>query len=102
MVFNLHQLCSSGLWKITCYIGDILVADFDETDYLNTLSQVFAKLSAARFKLNKSKCQFNKSSVTYLGHVTDVQGLHPTDEKLKAVRDAPRPKDVASLKNSWD
>ena len=29
----------------------------------------------------------------------DGNGLHPTDEKLKAVQDAPRPKDVTALKS---
>ena len=88
----------AGIPKVTLYIDDILVAGVDEVDHLNTLSKVFERLSSAGFKLNKPKCQFNKSSVTYLGHFIDAQGLHPTNEKLKAVRDAPRPKDVASLK----
>ena len=29
----------------------------------------------------------------------DGNGLHPTEEKLKSVKDAPRPKDVAALKS---
>ena len=63
------------------------------------MSQVLRRLSAAGFKLNKSKCQFSKSSVTYLGHFIGTKGLHPTYEKLKSVRDAPRHKYVASLKS---
>ena len=33
-----------------------------------------------------------------IGHVIDGNGLHPTEEKLKAVKDAPSPKDIAALK----
>ena len=29
----------------------------------------------------------------------DGEGLHPTQDKLKAIRDAPRPKDVTALKS---
>ena len=89
----------AGVSKTICYIDDILVAGIDEQDHLNVLSNVFDRLSTAGFKLNQKKCQFNKSSVTYLGHVIDGDGLHPTNEKLKAVQDAPRPKDVTALKS---
>ena len=56
----------AGIPKLsyTCYIDDILVAVVEEVDNLNTLSKVFERLSSAGFKLNKSKYQFNKSSVT--------------------------------------
>ena len=37
--------------------------------------------------------------VTYLGHKNDGEGLHPTENKLAAIRDAPRPKDVTALKS---
>ena len=89
----------AGVSKTICYIDDILVAGIDEQDHLNVLSNVFDRLSTAGFKLNQKKCQFNKSSVTYLGHVIDGDGLYPTNEKLKAVQDAPRPKDVTALKS---
>ena len=88
----------AGISKTICYIEDILVAGADEQYHLNTLSNVSDRLSTAGFKLNQKKCQFNKS-VTYLGHVIDGDGLHSTDEKLKAVQDAPRPKDVTALKS---
>ena len=37
-------------------------------------------------------------SVTYLGYKIDSKGLHPTDEKLKAVQQAPEPSSVTELK----
>ena len=89
----------AGVSKTICYIDDILVAGIDEQDHPNVLSNVFDRLSTAGCKLNQKKCQFNKSSVTYLGHVIDGDGLHPTNEKPKAVQDAPRPKDVTALKS---
>jgi len=38
-------------------------------------------------------------SVEYLGHRIDDQGLHPTQPKVKAVKDAPVPTDVTKLKS---
>ena len=31
-------------------------------------------------------------SVTYLGHRIDAQGLHPVEEKVKALQEVPTPK----------
>jgi hypothetical protein len=36
--------------------------------------------------------------VTYIGFLVDKQGIHPTDEKIAAIRDAPRPTDAKEVK----
>ena len=38
-------------------------------------------------------------SVSYLGHLIDQVGLHPLQEKVKAVKEAPSPKIVSELKS---
>jgi len=38
-------------------------------------------------------------AVTYLGHKTDAQGLHPMPEKVKAMQEAPKPHNVTELKS---
>ena len=40
-----------------------------------------------------------KSSIEYLGHVIDSKGLHPTEEKVHAIREAPTPKNTSELKS---
>ncbi len=89
----------SGIPGVTCYLDDILVAGKTMQEHCRSLASVFEKLQSAGFKLNKSKCKFEQSSVEYLGHVIDEKGLHPTREKLDAIRDAPAPKDVSALKS---
>jgi hypothetical protein len=89
----------AGVPKVICYLDDILVAGEDTKDHLRTLSLVFGRLQNAGFKLNKSKCQFEKSSVTYLAHRIDADGLHPTDSKLRAIANAPTPENVTQLKS---
>ena len=39
-----------------------------------------------------------KDSVQYLGQRIDAQGLHATDDKIKAIVDAPIPKNVQELR----
>ena len=43
--------------------------------------------------------QILQKCVIYLGHKIDRESLHPTEDKLSAIRDAPRPKDVPALKS---
>ena len=75
--------------KAVSRLDDILIAGTDYEDHLNTLSQVLERLLKFGFKLNKSNCKFLQSSVVYLCHLIDSAGLHPTEDKLEAVRDAP-------------
>jgi len=42
---------------------------------------------------------FMSESVNYLGHRIDQEGLHPTEEKLEAIRDAPKPRNVTELRS---
>ena len=38
------------------------------------------------------------SSVTYLGHKIDAQGIHPTQEKIEAILNAKTPESVSELR----
>ena len=51
-------------------------------------------LDQAGLKLNNQKCEFVNQSVVYLDHDIDRDGLHPTDEKVRAIRDALNPTNV--------
>ena len=44
------------------------------------------------------KCKFFMSKVEYLGYVIDEKGLHPTEEKLQAINQAPRPTSATELR----
>lgn len=79
----------SGVTKAVSRLDDILVAGIDEEDHLRTPSLVLQRLLAAGFRLNKAKCKYLLKCVTYLGHKIDGEGLHPSEEKLAAIRDAP-------------
>ena len=89
----------SGVPHTIAYLDDILVAGVDQADHDANLHTVFDRLSSSGFKLNKSKCYINKSSVTYLAHRIDSEGLHPTEDKLCAIRDASVPQDAKALRS---
>ena len=89
----------SGISNVIVYIDDILISGATEEEHLKTLAQVLSRLEQAGLRVQKPKCEFMAPSVTYLGHMIDQHGLHPLQEKVKAVQDAPDPKNVSELKS---
>ncbi|XP_039862929.1 uncharacterized protein LOC120718450 [Simochromis diagramma] len=84
---------------VAVYLDDILVTGKTEEEHLRNLEQVLKKLSEAGLRLKHSKCVFQAPSVTYLGHRISAQGLSPLEEKVRAVKEAPSPKNVAELRS---
>lgn len=71
----------------------------DRTNRRSTPSNRGGRLQAAGLRLKREKCVFMVPSVGYLGHRIDAQGLHPLLEKVKAVQDAPKPRNITELKS---
>ena len=88
-----------GIQNVVVYIHDILVTGTTEEVHLNTLNEVLNCLKKAGLRLKKSKCHFMLPSVVFLGHKIDAQGLHPLPEKVKAIKDLPKPRNVSELKS---
>lgn len=87
-----------GIEGVCAYIDDILVSGKTPEDHLAKLEAVFARLKEAGLHLKREKCYFMLPSVEYLGFKISAEGLQPTAEKIKAVQDAPPPKDISQFK----
>uniref|UniRef100_A0A1X7V3C5 Reverse transcriptase domain-containing protein n=1 Tax=Amphimedon queenslandica TaxID=400682 RepID=A0A1X7V3C5_AMPQE len=61
----------------------------DSAEHLYNLHLVLQRLESAGLTLKKSKCTFEVSFVEYLGPIIDTNGLHPSEAKFRAMRDAP-------------
>ena len=79
-----------GLPGVAVYLDDILVTGGSDTEHMARLGEVLARLEKAGLRVNKKKCEFMKSSVTYLGHRIDKDGLHPLPDKIEAIHGARR------------
>lgn len=85
-----------GLPRTCCYLD----SSRSTKEHSEILEQVLARLLQYGVKVKKPKCQFAQTSVTYLGHVIDVDGFHPTSEKVEAIMKAPSRKNVEALR-AW-
>ena len=79
----------AGIPRMCTFLDDILVTEKPREEHVTNLRLVLKRLDQAGLKLNNQKCEFFNQSVVYMGHKIDRDGLHPTDEKVKAIRDAP-------------
>ena len=73
-----------GVYVIN-YLDNILVYSKDFKSHLLHLKEVFRRLRHANLRLNLSKCEFVETSVEYLGHVIDGNGLRPSPHQVAAI-----------------
>ena len=84
---------------VVAYIDDLLVTGSNKEQHLQNLDRVMTHLESAGVTLKRSKCAFLTPSVEYLGHVIDKEGLHPSQEKVRAIQEALEPTNVSELKS---
>ena len=84
--------------SVVVYLDDILVTGVSDTEHIQSLEKVLDRLESSGLRLKKEKCIFTAPSVTYLGHKINKAGIYPTEDKIRAVQQAPAPKNVSGLK----
>lgn len=75
----------------TVYLDDIVVASQTFDDHLRHLREVFRRLRNANLRLNPAKCHFCRSSLKYLGHIIDQDGIRTDPDKVSAIANWPTP-----------
>ena len=70
-----------------------------DAEHVQNLNQVLKKTSDSGLCLCRDKCKFMVPSVTYLHHTIDAEVVHPTDEKVQAMKNAAAPQDMTELKS---
>ena len=88
-----------GIDAVSVYIDDILVTGSSIEEHIRNLDRVLGRLESAGLRLKKSKCFFLRPRIEYLGHVIDEEGLHPTEEKVRAIEEARTPQNVTELRS---
>ena len=81
------------------YMDDILLFAKDSREHDKILSRVLQVLKEAGIRLNKTKCEFKKSSVTFLGHVWSAEGVAPDAGKMKAISEMNPPESAEQMRS---
>ncbi|CAN6472758.1 unnamed protein product [Victoria cruziana] len=83
---------------VLVFFDDILVYSATLEEHARHLEVVLKVLRDNNLFAKQSKCTFGQTSIGYLGHIVDEQGVHADPEKLAAVADWPQPKDTKRLR----
>lgn len=84
--------------RVLIYMDDLVVIGNSEKRHLENLKLVFETCRKFNLKLNPDKSKFFKTEVTFLGHKCTRDGLLPDNNKIKAVKNYPIPKDKDEIK----
>ena len=87
-----------GIDGVACYIDDIIITGKNDEEHLTHLEEVLKCLLRHGIRVKRAKCRFLQSRVIFLRHQIDADGIHPSDEKLKAIVQAPTPENVQELR----
>jgi len=97
----MQQMVLSDLLYTACevYLDDIIVYGETEDEFLRNLELVFQRLEKYNITLNPEKVRIGLSSIEYVGHTIDKDGLSFSKEKIQDVWDAPLPTTKKQLKS---
>lgn len=87
-----------GVPNCLAYIDDILIASENSQTHERDLACVLERLRDNGLVINQAKCIFGASEVLFLGFQVTKDGISPSPEKVKYIRDYPLPKTVDSLR----
>ena len=88
----------SGLPGVLCHIDDVLIFGATQAEHDARLQAALTRLKTARVTLNAQKCKFRQSSIRFLGHVIDHNGVRPDQGKVSAVLKLKAPTNPTELR----
>lgn len=83
---------------IFCYIDDVIVASDSSARHEQHLEVLFKRLNDYGITINLSKCAFGQDHIEFLGHEVTPEGIKPSNDKVKAIIEYPKPNTVAELR----
>ncbi len=86
--------------SIVVYLDDILIYSNNPAEHQEHVHEVLHRLRANGLYCKGSKCEFHQDSVEYLSYILSPEGLHMSEDKVKAILDWPVPwkvKDIQSF-----
>ena len=79
-------------------VDNVLVYGATRQEHDERLNKVLQRIKEAGLKLNEGKCEFARSELEYFGHIISKDGVKPTQERVRALREMDPPEDVTELR----
>lgn len=88
-----------GIKSVFCFIDDVLIGGKTISECIENVKLTMNRFKEFNIRVKIEKCKFFQREVKYLGHIITGVGIRPNPEKVRAIMEAPRPKDITQLKS---
>ena len=96
---RLMRIILSNLPNVDSFVDDMWIFTKTWKDHMTSLRQVLDRLRSAKLTAKPSKCMIGYDSIECLGHNIVGQTVRPQEDKIQAIRDAPRPSTKRQIKS---
>ena len=84
--------------NVFVYLDDILIASNSIEEHIVDVSNAFALLAKHNLRLSIEKCEFLKTSLTFLGYEISADGIKPPTSRTTAIADFSQPTTSSELR----
>jgi len=98
---RLMDLILAGLAFEACleYLDDIICFSRTFVEHLIRLGAIFNRLAQANLKMKACKCELFRPEVHFLGHIVSSDGIAADPEKITAIVNWPRAKNLHEVRS---
>ena len=87
---------------VVCQMDDVLVLGATQEQHNQRLMAMLDCIKTAGVSLNKAKCKFSVSSVKFLGHIVNKNGIKADPNKMAAILHMNHLKTLLSSVGLWN
>ena len=85
---------------VTAYLDNILIYTKSTLkEHIQEVKKVFKALQKADIRLLPDKCKFHVKTVKFLGSIITTNGIQMDNEKVKAIREWPEPRNLKEVQD---
>lgn len=95
---SVFQPILSGLKGVAQFFDDLAVHGATLEECYENLIALLERLRKFNIFLNRKKCKFFVRELEYLGHIISERGLQKNPKKVRAIQEAPVPKNESELR----
>lgn len=81
------------------YVDDLLIFSADQKSHLRHLESLLIKFKQHNVTVKLRKSKFVRSSIKFLGHIISRTGTEMDPDRVKSIKEFPRPRNVKHLKS---
>ena len=89
----------SGLDGVENISDDTIVFAKDDDDHMRILRSLFTRIRDRGLTLNGEKCEFEKPSIEFFGHVFSGDGVRPSPTKVQSIQDMGAPQNASEVRS---